>query len=191
MNPDQTKWDRIYSAAPAGIPEVARVLAENIHLLPSAGRALDMACGLGGNALALTRHGLDTWAYDISPVAIDRLGHLAESLGLAIHAEARDLSIQPPESATFDVIVVSRFLDRDLTPQLVAALKPGGLLFYQTYTVDKLTPGGPSNPAYLLGPRELLSLFAALDLVVYREDARLGDVSQGCRDEALFIGRKP
>lgn len=188
------KWDRIYRAAAAAAgnpPEAARVLAENVHLLPVRGAALDVACGLGGNALCLARRRLDTLALDISPVAVAQVVDCAARLGLPLRAEVRDVVAEPPAPAGFDVIVVGRFLERALAPALIAALRPGGLLFYQTFTLDRLSPGGPSNPAYLLRPRELLELFGALDLVVYREEGRLGDLGRGFRDEALLVGRKP
>jgi SAM-dependent methyltransferase len=187
----RTKWDGIYRGLPpGGTPEPARVLAENAHLLPPTGAALDLACGLGGNALFLARRGLETQAVDISAEAIARLDTVAKQLNLAVRAEVRDAVSRPPAADAFDVIVVSRFLDRSLAGPLVAALRPGGLLYYQTFTREKATPGGPSNPDFLLAPNELLVLFAGLRLVVYREEGLLGDVAQGFRNQALFVGQK-
>ncbi len=181
------KWDARYRAA--GAAKAVEVLAENRHLLPAAGEALDLACGLGGNALLLARHGLRTTAWDLSPVAIGRLARAAADLPLS--AEVRDVLAAPPAAESFDVIVVSRFLERDLCPALMAALRPGGLLFYQTFTRDKAIPGGPSNPAFLLAENELLRLFAGLRLRVYREEGRLGDVTRGLRNEALLVAQRP
>lgn len=185
------KWDRVYRGAEGGeTPQPARVLAENAHLLPGSGTALDLACGLGGNALFLARRGLRTQAYDISPVALARLEARAGQLGLGVETEARDVAAYPPAAASFDVIVVSRFLDRGLAHSLVEALRPGGLLFYQTYTAEKTSAAGPSNPAYLLRPNELLELFGELRVVVYREEGRIGETARGFRDEALLVGLK-
>ncbi len=181
------KWDARYREAGSAV--ASEVLAENRHLLPAAGEALDLACGLGGNALLLARHGLRTTAWDLSPVAIERLASEAE--GLPLRAEVRDVLAMPPAAARFDVIVVSRFLERDLCPALVAALRPGGLLFYQTFTRDKAVAGGPSNPDFLLAENELLRLFGGLCLRVYREEGRLGDVTRGLRNEALLVAQRP
>jgi tellurite methyltransferase len=63
-------------------------------------------------------------------------------------------------------------------------------LFYQTFTRNKLDQHGPSNPDYLLGDNELLSLFSSLSLVFYQEYARIGDWRYGNRNEACFIGQK-
>lgn len=185
------KWDRIYRSAGTGeIPEPARVLAENSHLLPASGAALDLACGLGGNALHLARRGLETQAYDISAEALRRLDHWAGQLGLAVRTEVRDVVAHPPSPGSFDILVVSRFLDRSLAGVIRAALRPKGLLFYQTFTREKATPTGPTNPDYLLAPNELLSLFGGLRLVVYREEGRLGDLSRGFRNQALLVAQK-
>ena len=86
-------------------------------------------------------------------------------------------------------MVVSRFLERSLAGNLVRALKPGGLLFYQTFIREKADAAGPHNPAYLLRPNELLELFKDLRLLVYREEALIGDLDRGFRNEAMLVGR--
>jgi len=184
------KWDRIYREAEDVIPEPAQVLADNAHLLPESGIALDLACGLGGSALFLAQRRLDTQAWDISAEAISRLNSNAQRLGLSLHAETRDVVESPPEAESFDVIVISRFWERSLSLAITKALKPGGLLFYQTYTREKATGIGPTNPAYLLDTNELLRLFGSLRLVFYREEGQIGDLNRGSRNEAFFIGQK-
>ncbi len=183
------KWNTRYREA--GAADAAQVLRENHHLLPASGAALDLACGLGGNALLLARAGLRTRAWDISPVAIERLNAEASAAGLPLRAEVRDVLVAPPTALSFDVIVVSRFLERDLCPTLMAALRPGGLLFYQTFTRDKATPGGPANPDFLLAENELLRLFGGLRLRVYREEGSIGNVQHGFRNEALLVAQQP
>ena len=69
---DQARWDQRYADALAPNPP-ARVLTDNLHLLPAEGDALELACGLGGNALALAGAGLRTQAWDLSPVALAKL----------------------------------------------------------------------------------------------------------------------
>ncbi|MEJ2761386.1 MAG: class I SAM-dependent methyltransferase [Gammaproteobacteria bacterium] len=187
---DREKWDRIHRDAAADEPCAARVLAEFRHLLPRRGTALDLACGRGGNALLLARAGLETHAWDISAEALQRLSEHASRMGLVIHARQRDAAVEPPEADSFDVIVISRFLERTIAPALAAALKARGLLYYQTFTKDKDPAVGPGNPAYLLERGELLSLFAELRPVVYREEGRIGDLDKGFRNETMLIARK-
>lgn len=185
----QEKWDRRYATA-QGRPRAVRALRENVQLLPDSGDALDLACGLGGNALLLAQTGLSVQAWDLSPVAIEALQAYALEENLSVNVSVRDVCGQPPARASFDVIVVSYFLERALAPALCAALRPGGLLFYQTFVQDKVSQQGPRNPDFLLAENELLSLFATLRLRVYREEGCLGDVAQGLRNEALLVAQQ-
>lgn len=151
---------------------------------------MEVACGLGGNALLLARHGLRVQAWDLSSLAIERLRQAAGEQGLPLAAEVRDVERTVWPVAAFDVVVVSRFLCRALAGPIMAALKPGGLLFYQTFIRAKAEGVGPSNPEYLLEPNELLRLFTALTVLAYREEGLLGDTSQGFRNEAMLVARK-
>ena len=172
-------------------PRAAEVLKQNRHLLPARGLALDLACGLGGNALLMAKTGLEVTAWDLSPVAIKRLRELAEAHQLPnLKPGARDLSADPLPPDTFDVIAVSYFLDRELIPSMIASLKRGGLLFYQTFTRISVMAQGPSNPAYRLADNELLELCSPLRLRYYREENLLGDLSRGTRDVAMLVGEK-
>jgi tellurite methyltransferase len=188
--PLREMWD-VRHGDPLKRPAVARVLEENRHLLPTAGYALDLACGLGGNALALAERGLQVTAWDLSPVAIERLLAFAAERGQdKLTAAVRDVEGDPPVTESFDVIVVSYYLSRPLIPHLIAALKPGGLIFYQTFTRIAVSDAGPSNPEYRLGDNELLKLFDPLRVRFYREENRLGDLSLGFRDVAMLVAQR-
>ncbi|MFQ5546039.1 MAG: class I SAM-dependent methyltransferase [Acidiferrobacterales bacterium] len=188
MSSDTDKWDARYRQAPESSP--SQVLLDNRHLLPASGTALDVACGLGANALLLAEHGLTTHAWDSSSVAIDKLQARAQAHGVSVEAVVRDVVAHPPGPESFDVIVVTRFLDRGLSPQLTQALRVDGLLFYQTFTRTRVSDVGPSNPDYRLADGELLVMFSALQVLVYREEGKVGDVSRGFRDEAMMVARK-
>ncbi len=188
-SPLQDKWDERYRGA-AGPGEPARVLRDYGHLLPTHGSALDLACGLGANALFLARRGLQTLAWDLSPVAVTRLHGVAVAEALPLEAAVRDVIGRPPAPATLDVIVVAHFLERALAAPLTAALRPGGLLFFQTFTRTFVNSAGPTQEAYRLADNELLSLFAPLRILAYREEGRAGDLSCGFRDEAMLVGMK-
>nr|WP_301289448.1 class I SAM-dependent methyltransferase [Natronocella acetinitrilica] len=158
-----------------------------MHLLPTAGSALDVACGIGGNGILLASHGLETSAWDVSDVAVDAINRFASNHYLPLTGAVRDAVTDPPAPGSVDVIACTRFLDRSLCPALAAALKPGGLLFYQTFTRLRVHGGGPSNPDYLLKDGELLSLFPTLSPVIYVEERDLGDIAQGFRDQAMLV----
>lgn len=189
MSDRQSKWDAVY-AEPKQAPRAAEVLSKHKHLLPAQGKALDLACGLGGNALLLAEQGLTVDAWDISTVALTGLREHAAQRQLQIATHQKFISSKNLPQAYYDAIVVSRFLDRSLCNAIMAALKPEGLLFYQTFTRGKLDRQGPGNPDYLLHCNELLQLFSPLTLVFYQEFARLGDLRHGNRNEACYIGQK-
>jgi len=172
------------------IPHACQLLQEFSHLLLPKHTALDLASGLGGNALLLAKSGLTTTAWDLSSVGIKKLKSLASQQSLDIHAQVRNIIEAPPLENSFDVIVVSYFLERSLFPALLAALKPSGLLFYETFVRDKPAGVGPANPAYLLEQNELLQLCDGLVIRAYREEGMLGDVTKGCRNVAMLVGQK-
>lgn len=185
------KWNRIYSAGSDRVQYAPiELLRDYAHLLPERGTALDLACGLGANAMFLAARGLETCAWDISPVAIEKLRRAAAGQGIDIHAEVRDVETVPFEKERFDVIVIGRFLVRRLAGAIVKALKPNGLLFYQTFIAEKVDDCGPSNPTFLLRENELLDLFRELRIVFYREEGLLGDHSRGLRNQAQLIGER-
>lgn len=186
----QHKWDERYRDREVGTVRGAEVLTAHLHLLPRHGEALDLACGLGTNALLLAEQGLETWAWDLSPVAVEKLADEATRRGVALHAQRRDLSEQPLPEARFDVIVVAHFLERALCPAIAAALKPDGLLFYQTFTRARTDTRGPSNDQFRLGRNELLRLFPTLSVVHYHEEGLIGDTERGLRGVAQLIARR-
>jgi 2-polyprenyl-3-methyl-5-hydroxy-6-metoxy-1,4-benzoquinol methylase len=189
-NAIKKKWNQIYLDANHVQYPVASVLLDHCFLLPRHGVALDLASGLGSNAFYLAELGLQVHAWDISSVAIKKIQQHTRYAEL--HLEAQEKLIEPAafEKQQFDVIVVSRFLERSCCAAIMDALKPGGLLFFQTYTFEKVAQEGPKNPDFLLAENELLQLFNALKVVFYQENALLGDLQAGVRNEAQFIGCK-
>lgn len=183
-------WNERY-ANNSDTPQACQVLREFSHLLTPQAKALDLACGLGGNALLLSKIGLVTTAWDLSSVGIEKLNYLAAQQSLSVDAVVRDVIAQPPEANSFDVIVVSYFLQRDLFPTLLAALKPSGLFFYETFIADKPEATGPSNPDFLLQQNELLGFCESLIIRAYREEGMIGDISEGTRNVAMLVGQKP
>ncbi len=187
------RWERRYRESQATQrPQAAAVLADHVHLLPDSGAAVDLACGRGGNALLLAAHGLQTQAWDYAATALQDLEQRATAERLTIDCQCRDVVESPPAADSFDIIVVSHFLDRTIMPALAGALRAGGLLFYQTFSRTAVSDAGPGNPAYRLADNELLQLLPQLQVVHYHEAGRLGDTSHGFRDRVQYIGwRRP
>jgi tellurite methyltransferase len=167
-------------------------LTRNRHLLPVKGQALDLACGLGENAIFLAKCNLQVDGWDFSEIAIDQLKKEAERQGVDISTKVWDVTAGDWPEEQYDVVTVSRFLDRSIAPSLIRVLKPGGLLFYKTFVHLTVDGKGPANPAFRLGKNELLSLFfPALELVFYQEEWEIGSGGSEDRDSAFFIGRRP
>ncbi|MCF6202669.1 MAG: methyltransferase domain-containing protein [Methylococcaceae bacterium] len=185
----ENKWDKIHANSSRN--QAAKILVKNRFLLPKQGKALDLASGLGANALLLAEHGLDTHAWDISSVALKKLQLFALKKHLNLSTKQVVIKANSLPKNTFDVIIITRFLDRSLTNGIMESLKMGGLLFYQTYVRDKIDSNGPNNPNFLLARNELLRLFQPLTLVSYRENNLIGALEFGERNEALYIGQKP
>jgi 2-polyprenyl-3-methyl-5-hydroxy-6-metoxy-1,4-benzoquinol methylase len=142
------------------------------------GTALDVAGGVGRHAIWLAQRGWHVKLVDISEVGVKQAEENAKQTGTAslITAEVRDLNKrQDLGREQFDLVVVFFFLQRELFPALAAALKPGGILIYKTYTTEQQrlsTEGvksGPSHPMFLLQPNELLRAFSGLRVLHYHE----------------------
>jgi SAM-dependent methyltransferase len=131
------------------------------------GFALDVACGLGHNALWLVGQGYRVLGVDISLIALKRAVKAARSQSLdgRLVFALTDMDHFRPPSACFDLICVVRFLNRDVFPALISALKPGGILLYMTlnWHYAEVSPETPA--AYLLSPGELERAFASMEIV--------------------------
>jgi tellurite methyltransferase len=183
------EWDERYRQGRTMPDEPAALLMENLSLLPKSGKALDIAMGTGRNALYLASLGFRVTGIDLSAVAVEKCRQKAERLGLPVEARVADLEHHPFPADEYDLIVNFYYLQRSLAPQIVAALKPGGVLAFESFTIDQLQFGwGPKSPDNLLRPGELPEMFAGLETLLYHEGVIQGD--RGPKTVARLIGRK-
>lgn len=133
------------------------------------GRALDVACGAGRNALLLAAAGHRVEAVDISPSAIDMARAESASLGLDVAWKVADLDSAELSPSTYDVITMIRYVNRKLWPRLVAALAPNGWLLIEHHMQTTADVHGPSSPEFRLAPQELLEPFRSLRIISYQE----------------------
>jgi SAM-dependent methyltransferase len=157
-------------------PFVAEVLSD--AEAPGKGRAADIACGSGRDATYLALAGFETSGVDILADALDKARELAETarraaptLEVPLWLRADLETAWPFRDAALDLVVCVRFLWRPLLPALAAALRPGGSLVYETFTVRQRWHGKPCHPDHLVEPGELRERFTALglEIVRYRE----------------------
>jgi len=168
---DEARWDRQHAETrgPDGPSNfLAEILsAEAWSIRP--GRALDIACGQGRNALFLAARGFDVTAVDISAVALAEARRRALARSLAVSWQQADLEQLRLPQAQYDLIVNFNYLQRSLIPQIYSALNVGGLVIFETYMIDQKEIGHPKNPEYLLAHNELLELFRSCRVLYYRE----------------------
>lgn len=166
---DRDRWDQRYrDGSYRARPHATELLRLWQPELPQ-GRALDIACGAGRNALHLAASGYRVDAVDISAVALERARQTTRERGLEIHWMEADLDSFVPAGNRYDLIVVARYVNRNLMPRLSAGLKPGGALLYEHHILTDLEVDGPTNPDFRLGPNELLRQFSDLEVRFYRE----------------------
>lgn len=166
------RWDAKHRRIEVGGGEPCGWLVAHRDLLEERvpGRALDLACGGGRHALLLAGLGFDVDAVDVADVAIARVQERAAARGLAVHALRLDLEVTPFPRPPYDVIVNVNYLQRSLFGSIAAALAPGGLLVFETFSRDQIDVLGASlDPAFALAPGELLDAFAGLRVLAHRE----------------------
>jgi len=174
----RVEWDRRYSEGShrSLTPDPFLLSAYEDFVAPTfpkPGLALDLAGGVGRHALFLAERGWDVTLMDISKTGLAEARQQAEQRKLRITFEQRDLTDGLLPATAFDLILVFFYLERSLFPQIAAALKPGGILLYKTYTREQLRlGGGPTHPMHLLESNELLRAFAGLRILHYHESIR-------------------
>jgi tellurite methyltransferase len=146
----------------------SQFLCEHLRDLPP-GRALDVACGGGRNALLLAEHGFVVDAVDFAFAALDHLRNEARRRRLHVHAIQADLERFPVSRDTYAVILNIRYLERSLWPELKDGLRAGGVLVFETFLRDQERVGHPRNPRFLLERGELSRGFSDLDILLYEE----------------------
>ena len=143
-------------------------LVEQLERLPR-GRALDLAMGLGRNAVYLARHGWTVDGVDRSLKGVKEAQALASRLGVRINAIVADLADYQIRPASYDLICCFYFLDRRLFPIICRGLKTGGTVLYQSVTIDQLALRPDFPREHCLEHNELLNTFKGLRVLYYRE----------------------
>jgi len=146
---------------PATLP--SKLLERAIPLIKPQGNVLDLACGYGRNGLYLLQQGFKLSFLDKDHGALNSIAQQSPQSTL-IHGDLESSNPYLIAPNSFDAILVFRYLHRPIMPMLVAALKPGGILVYETFTAQQSTIGRPKNPDFLLQDDELLKQFEQLNV---------------------------
>ena len=149
---DKVRWDEKH--AQKQMPETPIDLVTAYAKLAPGKRALDIACGNGRHSKYLVSQGFKGDALDISSVAIDALRGLE-----SIDAKEVDFDTYTLPKERYDLIIDTYFLNRRLFPQIIDALKPGGIFIMETFLHHPDNERAPSNPAFRLNEGELEAAF--------------------------------
>lgn len=201
-------WDQRYRRGEHTTKEPSPLLIKAIRDLEP-GRALDIACGAGRHAIYLASHGWQVTAIDSAQVGLEILKQRAREANernaripvptrrdsqasclLAIDARVANLEdgeffIEP---AAYDLICDFYYLQRDLFPAIRAGVKPGGAFVAAIHLNDGNPAAKPHNPAFLLEPGELKTLFSDWEITYYHEGP--SDEGGHHHDTAYLIARK-
>jgi tellurite methyltransferase len=167
---DRGRWERRY-AARAAQPDVLEAASPFLmeHADQLGEHVLDVAAGAGRNAVFLARRGHRVEAIDISFTALHALRQRAAAEHLSVRVIQADLQMFPLPVARYDAVIDVRYLQRSLFAPMQAALKPGGLILFETFLIDQQAIGHPHNPDFLLRRGELRTGFSHCDILVYEE----------------------
>jgi len=166
---DRTKWNERYrEGAYEDRPHPSDLLRQWVERLPC-GRALDVACGAGRNALFLAANGFAVDAVDIASEGLARGRRSAAERGLTIHWIEHDLDRPLALPDDYALILVVRFLDLPLIHRLAQRLAPGGLLICEEHLRTEAEVIGPGNPAFRVAPGELRGAASGLEVLQYDE----------------------
>lgn len=181
---DRLRWDERYAALDRPVRRGPSLFLTRFAPRPQdqPAYALELACGLGENALWLANLGYRVDAFDISGRALRqaRRKMLAHSLD-GINFVQADLDDFPLPRRGYDLVSVFRFLDRSLFPEIRQRVRPGGLIIYQTMNIRNLTTRPAVSPDHMLELGELPSFFPGWTVLEFIENGRYSS----------FAGQKP
>ncbi|RHW35728.1 class I SAM-dependent methyltransferase [Neobacillus notoginsengisoli] len=166
---EQKHQDRLTTMAEPMPNERLKYLAPSLN----GGTALDLACGLGGNSLFLAEGGYEVQAVDLSETAVKYVGEQAERRGLKVYPSVRDLTelkSLPFAKESFDLVVITYYLDRRLFPYVKSLLKDGGCFFMETYFDSPKAGTEKVSSQFRLKSNELLEHFNGWKVLYFEEN---------------------
>ncbi|MBC8286649.1 MAG: methyltransferase domain-containing protein [Nitrospinae bacterium] len=182
---DKEKWNNKYESGEyiTG-KEPSAWLQANAHLLAKSGKALDIAGGEGRNSVFAASKGYEVTCLDIAENGLRKAQALAQEKNAKITTVLADLDSKSLKTNEYDLVLCFNFLDRSLFSGIRQTLKSGGLLFYETFTLDYLKYSN-FKKEWVLEANELLQEFSDFRILRYQE------VDENSKAFASMVAQKP
>ena len=199
---DRQQWDERYGGTEfVWTSSPNQFLVSEVAGLPP-GRAADLACGEGRNAVWLADQGWQVTGVDFSPVGLAKGRRLAELANVEVAWVESAVTEWTPPPEGFDLVAVFYLQlpqpERSAALEVAAsALAPGGTLLVVAHDHDNLTRGfgGPPNADVLYSVTDVTDVAVAAGLTVQRADqvVRVVDTDLGPKEaiDTLVRAKRP
>lgn len=165
---DRKKWNKRYAEDSYHKNNPVTLVEDWLPKLP-VGRALDVACGAGRNAILLAQAGYRVDAVDISAEGLKLARQKAEHQAPGINWIEQDLDQPHRFDTDYDLIIVMWFVNLELITRLCDCLAPGGYLLCEEHLITEQEVIGPQNPSFRVAPGDLRDAVTGLEILLYEE----------------------
>ena len=180
---DREKWNQRYAEDSYHKNNPVVLLEDWLPKMP-VGKALDVACGAGRNAISLAQAGFRVDAIDISSAGLRKARQQAESWGLEINWIEHDLDRVFRFETDYDLIVVMWYVNLALITRLCGCLADGGYLLCEEHLITDQDVIGPTSSNYRVAPGALREAVSGVDVLLYEEV-----IESGSADERVASAR--
>ena len=147
------------------------------------GYVLDLACGKGRHSLFLSNLGFNVLSVDINS---NSLNCFNGKLIIKKVIDIENINNWPLEGGKFNIVLVTNFLNRKIFSEIINSVNKGGYLIYETFSEGHQNIGKPTNPEFILKPRELIELTNNLQLLEY-ENIYINNSSNHSFKQSIFV----
>lgn len=186
---DREKWNKRYAEDSYRKGNPVTLLENWIEHIPR-GKAIDIACGSGRNALFIAQAGFDVDAIDISSEGLKKARQNAQNQELDINWIEHDLEQPYSFDIDYRLIVIMWYVNLPLISRLCDCLAPGGYLICQQHMQSDSDVAGPSNPAFRVAGGQLREAVSGLEILLYEESIDVNDEGEQIAS-ARVVAKKP
>ena len=186
---DRNKWNQRYAEDSYHKNNPVTLVEEWLPRLP-AGRALDVACGAGRNAIFLAQAGYKVDAIDISREGLKLARQEAENQGLSINWIEHDLDQPYRFDTDYDLIIVMWYVDTGLISRLCDCLAPGGYILCEEHLVTDQEVIGPTSSNYRVAAGVLREAVSGLDVLLYEESIEMNSEGEQVASARVVVKKQ-